>query len=75
MSNAKDIQEAKQRLHEGGVAYIMGNDNHFKAVRATGGSYELLDSLQQGPQSITEIVVDQMLYRSIGTTGILVSKA
>ncbi|HEY4518021.1 MAG TPA: hypothetical protein VJG48_00165 [Candidatus Paceibacterota bacterium] len=75
MSNAKDIQEAKQRLHEGGVAYIMGNDNHFKVVRATGGSYELLDSLQQGPQGITETVADQMLDRSTGTTGVLVSKA
>lgn len=74
LSNKPDIDGVKEKLFSNPRKfYILATGNHFKVIRYTGQGeiFELLDSFQNGPQSLSKQAAYNLLDQSIGLAGVL----
>lgn len=74
LSSKPDMEEVKEELRaDPNKFFILATGNHFKVVRYTGEgeNFEILDSLQSGPQAVSKERAYELLDQSVGLTGVL----
>lgn len=72
LSNRPDMERVKRELiNNASKFYILATGNHFKALRSTGSTFELIDSMYDGPRNVTREEAFSLLDRSVGLAGVL----